>query len=99
MSYKSAHLEDVASEKTVTADHLVVHRHPLATLEVRKILIEHLKQVDLLARGPQNGAGPVLPAAGVPLPIAPANITQPAGQPAAGFPVPLGAPQSFSGMR
>jgi len=42
VAYKSAHLDDVASEITVEADHLAVHRHPLAILEVRRILMEHL---------------------------------------------------------
>ncbi len=41
VGYKSAHLDDVASEIVVEADHLVVHRHPLAILEVRRILLEH----------------------------------------------------------
>ena len=41
VDYGSAHLEDVASEITVEADHMEVHRHPLAILEVRRILLEH----------------------------------------------------------
>lgn len=41
VAYDSAHLEDVASEITVPADHLSVHRHPRAILEVRRILLEH----------------------------------------------------------
>jgi len=38
----SAHMEYVASELIVEADHLTVHRHPLSILEVRRILLEHL---------------------------------------------------------
>jgi len=38
---KSAKLEAAASEIEVPSDHLVVHQHPLAILEVRRILLEH----------------------------------------------------------
>lgn len=41
VSYESAHLEDAASEIVVEADHVSVHQHPLAILEVRRILLEH----------------------------------------------------------
>jgi pimeloyl-ACP methyl ester carboxylesterase len=44
--YVSAHLDGVDSEIVVEADHNNVHRHPLAVLEVRRILLEHLKQVE-----------------------------------------------------
>lgn len=42
VSFTSAHLDpsQVASEIVVEADHLAVHRHPLAILEVRRILLE-----------------------------------------------------------
>ncbi|MDM8526331.1 alpha/beta fold hydrolase [Desulfococcaceae bacterium HSG8] len=43
--YESAHLEGVASEKIVQADHSA-HNHPLAVLEVRRILSEHIKKAD-----------------------------------------------------
>lgn len=42
VSYESAHMEDVASELIVPADHSSVHSHPLAVLEVRRILLQHL---------------------------------------------------------
>jgi hypothetical protein len=42
VSFASAHLENVESELVVDADHVNVHRHPLAILEVRRILLEHL---------------------------------------------------------
>jgi hypothetical protein len=45
VEYTSAHLDDVASEITVPADHLNVHRHPLSVLEVRRILLEHLAEL------------------------------------------------------
>jgi pimeloyl-ACP methyl ester carboxylesterase len=45
VAYESAHLDDVASELIVEADHLAVHRHPLAVLEVRRILNEHLGSI------------------------------------------------------
>ncbi|MBP85421.1 MAG: hypothetical protein CMJ64_01695 [Planctomycetaceae bacterium] len=41
VEFGSAHLEDVASEITVEADHMAVHQHPTAILEVRRILLEH----------------------------------------------------------
>jgi pimeloyl-ACP methyl ester carboxylesterase len=41
VNYDSAHLDDVASEITVEADHMNVHRHARAILEVRRILLEH----------------------------------------------------------
>jgi pimeloyl-ACP methyl ester carboxylesterase len=40
--YTSAHLDDADSELVIGADHASVHRHPLAALEVRRILLEHL---------------------------------------------------------
>jgi hypothetical protein len=44
--YASAHLDDVASELVVPADHYQVHHHPLAILEVRRILLEHIRDYD-----------------------------------------------------
>jgi hypothetical protein len=45
VEYASAHLEDAESEIVVTADHVNVHRHPLAVLEVRRILLEQLEEL------------------------------------------------------
>jgi hypothetical protein len=45
VSVKSAKLPNAASEIAVAADHLVVHRHPLAILEVRRILLEHMSTI------------------------------------------------------
>ena len=42
VAVSSAHLDDVASEIIVNADHSQVHAHPLTVLEVRRILLEHL---------------------------------------------------------
>ena len=39
----SAHLEAAESEVVVPADHTHVHQHPLAVLEVRRILLEHAR--------------------------------------------------------
>jgi pimeloyl-ACP methyl ester carboxylesterase len=44
--YASAHLDDVDSEVVVPADHYEVHHHPLAILEVRRILLEHARDFD-----------------------------------------------------
>jgi hypothetical protein len=41
VTYDSAHLDDVQSEIVVEADHVHVHQHPRAILEVRRILLEH----------------------------------------------------------
>jgi hypothetical protein len=42
--YSSAHLEGVDSELIVPADHMEVHQCPPGIREVRRILLEHLKQ-------------------------------------------------------
>jgi len=44
--YASAHLDEAESELVVDADHYNVHKHPLAILEVRRILLEHARQFD-----------------------------------------------------
>jgi len=51
---ESAHAADAESELTVEADHTTVHAHPLAVLEVRRILLEHLEEL----RGYAQAAGP-----------------------------------------
>jgi len=45
VSYESAHMDDVESELIVPADHSSVHTHPLAVLEVRRILLQHLAEL------------------------------------------------------
>jgi pimeloyl-ACP methyl ester carboxylesterase len=73
VEYESAHLDNVASEITVPADHVNVHRHPLAVLEVRRILIEQLEE---LRRQPAYDGAPrtaiLPPPAGAPPFAAPA---------------------------
>ena len=44
VEFDSAHLDDVASEISVPADHLTVHQHSRSILEVRRILLEHQRQ-------------------------------------------------------
>ncbi|MDA1231102.1 MAG: alpha/beta hydrolase, partial [Planctomycetota bacterium] len=44
VAYRSAHRDGVASEKIVRASHSEVHRHPEAVAEVRRILLEHLRE-------------------------------------------------------
>jgi pimeloyl-ACP methyl ester carboxylesterase len=46
--YNSAHLDGVDSEVTVPAEHMVVHHHPLAVREVRRILLEHARSVETI---------------------------------------------------
>src|SRR5262249_53535323 len=45
VAYPSAHVDGGDSEVVVPADHLRVHHHPRAVLEVRRILEEHLRAV------------------------------------------------------
>ena len=52
MTGGSARIDGVASELVVPADHTTVHCHPLAVLEVRRILLEHL---DVLRSFPDPG--------------------------------------------
>lgn len=42
----SAHAPDAKSEIIIPSDHLKVHQNPLATLEVRRILLEHLQTIN-----------------------------------------------------
>lgn len=44
VAYDSAHTDDAISEKVVEAEHMSVHRNPLAVLEVRRILNEHWEE-------------------------------------------------------
>lgn len=46
VTYASAHIDSAESEIVVPADHFHVHHHPLAILEVRRILLEHLREAD-----------------------------------------------------
>ncbi len=50
ISYESAHLDNVASEIVVNADHLELTRHSLSVLEVHRILLEHLTDIDAPTR-------------------------------------------------
>jgi pimeloyl-ACP methyl ester carboxylesterase len=45
VKFSSAHMEDVASELVVPADHINIHRHPRTVLEVQRILLDHLAEV------------------------------------------------------
>jgi pimeloyl-ACP methyl ester carboxylesterase len=40
--YASAHVEEADSELVVPAEHMVIHHHPRAVQEIRRILLEHL---------------------------------------------------------
>jgi pimeloyl-ACP methyl ester carboxylesterase len=64
--YSSAHLDDVASEIVVDADHVTVHQHPRSILEVRRILLEH--STEMYAETSRRMA---VPAAYNPLPLPP----------------------------
>jgi pimeloyl-ACP methyl ester carboxylesterase len=71
VSFTSAHLDNVVSEKVINADHLGIHRHPLAVLEVHRVLREHLEEID--SRAPRRlqrlpGTRPLDQSAGLPNP-------------------------------
>jgi pimeloyl-ACP methyl ester carboxylesterase len=58
VDFDSAHLDEVESEVIVDADHVNVHQHPRAILEVRRILLEHAAEmVAELSRQPTITAG------------------------------------------
>ena len=46
VKFESAHMEEVASEAIVPEDHVEIHRHPRAILEVQRILLDHLSELD-----------------------------------------------------
>ncbi len=46
VAYNSAHLENAQSEIIVNADHSAINRHPLSVLEVHRVLLEHLAEID-----------------------------------------------------
>jgi hypothetical protein len=52
VSVESARMGDVTSELVVPAKHSGVHSHPLAVLEVRRILLEHLAELRSFPNGP-----------------------------------------------
>ena len=45
VSMASARGTDVVSEIQVESSHMIVHRHPASILEVRRVLLEHLAQI------------------------------------------------------
>ena len=46
VDYESAHMDDVESELVVNADHTSIHMTGKAIFEVRRILLEHLREID-----------------------------------------------------
>lgn len=58
VDYTSATMDDVESELIVNAEHTTIHTTPKAILEVRRILHEHLRQVDSGDRVAQAAAAP-----------------------------------------
>ncbi|HEX3726139.1 MAG TPA: alpha/beta hydrolase, partial [Pirellulales bacterium] len=87
VSYASAHWDGASSEIVVEADHLALTSHPLAVMEVRRILLEHLNDINLrprspLERLPQTAAAPRSPLGASPVtmptsvaPVTPAIVT------------------------
>ena len=46
--YASAHIDGVDSEVVVSADHFHVHHHAAAVAEVKRILLEHLREAQAI---------------------------------------------------
>jgi hypothetical protein len=46
VSVSSAHFEQAVSEVVVDSDHSSIHRHPRTVLEVHRVLLEHLRELD-----------------------------------------------------
>jgi pimeloyl-ACP methyl ester carboxylesterase len=76
VSLASARLDGVASQIVVPADHQMVHRHPQSILEVRRILREHLAELQSFpyGGGVQYASTQVPPGAGEPLPPVPSPV-------------------------
>jgi pimeloyl-ACP methyl ester carboxylesterase len=51
--YTSSHLDNVDSELILAASHMTIHDHPRAVMEVRRILLEHLRAMQ------QDGVVPI----------------------------------------
>jgi hypothetical protein len=65
----SAKLDNVDSQIVVPADHSSVHRHPLSVLELQRILLLHLAEIDrpqrLPVERPREGIEVRAPSVGV----------------------------------
>jgi hypothetical protein len=51
VSLASARLDTAASQIVVPADHMSVHRHPQSILEVRRILMQHIAELESFPYG------------------------------------------------
>jgi hypothetical protein len=61
VEFASARTYDSESEISVPAEHQVIHRHPKAILEVRRVLVEHLRDYQSHSRIANRMAGSVSP--------------------------------------
>jgi pimeloyl-ACP methyl ester carboxylesterase len=72
---ESARAEDAVSQIEVPAEHTAIHRHPRAILEVRRVLLEHLHQVQTAWANQSDRRLPQASTGSTPRPgIAPAAI-------------------------
>ena len=64
VTYESASMEDTETELTVPAEHTVIHAHPRAVLDVRRILLDHLAEMHGFHGSPpvHTAAAPAMPA-------------------------------------
>ncbi|REK05412.1 MAG: hypothetical protein DWQ37_23105 [Planctomycetota bacterium] len=54
VSYDSARFDQAVSEVVVDAEHSSLHRHPLTILEVQRVLLEHLVEIDTSQHPPSK---------------------------------------------
>jgi hypothetical protein len=57
VSLASAQLDAAASQIVVPADHMTVHRHPQSILEVRRVLMQHVADLQSFPYGAVQYAG------------------------------------------
>ncbi len=50
VSFESSSQTGLESQKTISEDHMLIHTHPAAILEIRRILTEHLYQMEVEQR-------------------------------------------------
>lgn len=75
VAISSARMDDVVSEIVVGSEHQKIHRHPKAIFEVRRILLEHLNQVESEYRVAQQVAQLQRQRApATPVPVQPASV-------------------------
>jgi pimeloyl-ACP methyl ester carboxylesterase len=86
VTFASSHLESAKSEITLQTDHSDLTSHPLAVLEVRRVLLEHLAELDSPRQSPLERL-PMTASAQEPMPP---QVGAPPASPAVWMAPPLG---------